>query len=263
MGAAEIQRIMSWQPNQYERFKEERAQPFHDLVALIKRKPDLRILDLGCGTGALTRDLHDSLAARETLGIDSSTEMLRKSDGLETSALHFERRDIETFAPDLPFDLVFSNAALHWVPDHPALFGRLRAFLAPGGQLAVQMPSNENHLSHRTAAEVASEEPFRTELEGHTRQSSVLAPEVYSELLYDLGFREQHVELRIYGHELEAGSDVVEWVKGSLLTDYAERLSPEAYERFLERYRQRLEETIGERRPYFYTYRRILLWARR
>jgi trans-aconitate 2-methyltransferase len=253
---------MSWQPTQYERFKAERAQPFRDLAALIRLPAPARVLDLGCGTGALTRELHDSLQARETLGIDNSAEMLESSKAFEAAALHFERRDIETFATERPFDLVFSNAALHWLPDHPALFRRLRGLLAPGGQLAVQMPSNESHLSHRTAAEVASEEPFRSELSGHVRQSSVLPPEAYAELLYSLGFREQHVELRIYGHELAGGSEVVEWVKGSLLTDYASRLSSDLYRRFVERYRQRLLELIGHEGPYFYTYRRILLWGR-
>ena len=147
---------MSWQPAQYERFKEERAQPFRDLVALIRPEPGLRVLDLGCGTGALTRELHESLGARETLGIDSSAEMLEGSKALETPTLHFQRSDIETFGADQPFDLVFSNAALHWLPDHPDLFLRLRTLLAPGGQLAVQMPSNETHLSHGTAVEVAA-----------------------------------------------------------------------------------------------------------
>ena len=253
---------MSWQPTQYERFNQERAQPFHDLVALIRPAPGLRVLDLGCGSGVLSRELHDALHARETLAIDNSIEMLEGSSAVETPALHFERRDIETFVAERPFDVVFSNAALHWLPDHPALFRRLRDWLTPSGQLAVQMPSNENHISHRTAAEVASEEPFRSELSGYHRQSSVLPPEAYAELLHDLGFREQHVELRIYGHELADGTEVVEWVKGSLLTDYARRLSTEAYARFVERYSERLAQTIGGQRPYFYTYRRILLWGR-
>jgi len=253
---------MSWQPTQYERFKRERAQPFHDLAALIHPSPGLRVVDLGCGTGALTRELHDSLVARETLGIDNSAEMLEGSEAIATPSLHFERRDIETFVAGQPFDLVFSNAALHWLPDHPSVFRRLLTLLAPGGQLAVQMPANESHLSHRTAAEVAAEEPFRSELAGYQRQSEVLLPEEYAELLYELGLREQHVELRIYGHELADGSEVVEWVKGSLLTDYAARLSSDAYGRFVERYRQRLAQAIGEKRPYFYTYRRLLIWAR-
>jgi trans-aconitate 2-methyltransferase len=253
---------MSWQPTQYERFKEERAQPFHDLVALVRPQPGLRILDLGCGTGALTRELHDSLGARETLAVDNSAEMLEKSRGLETPALHFVRRDIETFADERPFDLIFSNAALHWVSDHPALFSRLRRFLEPRGQIAVQMPTNETHLSHRTAAEVASEEPFRSALGGHTRQSCVLQPELYAELLHDLGFLEQRVELRIYGHVLADAGEIVEWVKGSLLTDYSKRLTPSLYADFVERYRERLARAIGEKRPYFYTYKRILIWGR-
>jgi trans-aconitate 2-methyltransferase len=81
-------------------------------------------------------------------------------------------------------------------------------------------------------------------------------------LLHDLGFLEQRVELRIYGHVLADAGEIVEWVKGSLLTDYSKRLTPSLYADFVERYRERLARAIGEKRPYFYTYKRILIWGR-
>ena len=101
-----------------------------------------------CGTGELTRELHQQLSAQETIGIDNSETMLVKANALAGDNLHFEKRDIETFVTDRKYDLIFSNAALHWVPDHTTLFKRLAGFLTGDGQLAVQMPANDDHLSH-------------------------------------------------------------------------------------------------------------------
>ena len=94
---------MSWDVDQYERFKNERAQPFRDLAALIEPRPNMRIVDLGCGTGELTRELHEQLAASETLGIDSSESMLEKAS--PSGTLHFQLGDIKSFTADRPFDL--------------------------------------------------------------------------------------------------------------------------------------------------------------
>src|SRR6478735_2538710 len=226
----------AWNPEQYERFRDERAQPFFDLLALVEAKPDWRAVDLGCGTGELTRLLHQKLGCRETLGVDSSAAMLGKAAPLAAGTLRFELGDIGAFAPAQPFDLVFSNAAVQWVPDHPRVFERLRAALAPGGQLAVQMPANHDFPTHVIAAEVASREPFRSALGGYRRESPVLSPEAYAELLHGLGFTRQSVRLQVYGHLLGSRGDVIEWVKGTLLTDYERRLSAPLFAQFLATY---------------------------
>jgi trans-aconitate 2-methyltransferase len=243
-----------WDPTQYERFKDERAQPFRDLVSLIDPRPDMRIVDLGCGTGELTRELHEQLSASETLGIDSSESMLSKATPSDT--LHFQLGDIATFQSDRPFDLIFSNAALHWLPDHEHLFARLATLLAPNGQLAVQIPANHDHPSHRIAAELAAS--FGIE----PRTVNVLSPENYAALLHRLGFARQHVRLQVYGHVLPSTADVVEWTKGSTLTPYREALSAGQYEEFLAEYTARLVNVLGDAQPCFYTFKRILLWAR-
>ena len=118
-----------WDPAQYEKFLHERSLPFFDLLALVRRDPEMRVADLGCGTGELTSRLHEGLKARETLAIDSSASMLDKSKPFEKNGLHFERMNIEEWVPDGEFDLIFSNAALHFVSGHDEL---IRRFATPG-----------------------------------------------------------------------------------------------------------------------------------
>src|SRR5262249_3405040 len=93
--------------------------------------------------------------------------------------------------------------------------------------------------------------------------ANVRKPEEYAELLDALGFTRQHVRLQVYGHHLAHSSDVVEWVKGSSLTRFKRVLEPAEYDKFVDEYRRRLLEVIGDRAPYFYTFKRILLWGRR
>ena len=239
--------MSAWSPDQYEKFKDERAQPFYDLVALVEPRPNMRIADLGCGTGELTRVLHERLRAKETIAIDNSDSMLSRAPS--APGLRFDKTMIESF-DQKGLDLIFSNAALHWVDDHPSLFRRLTGLLARDGQLAVQMPANEDHPSHAVAAEVARE------LGMQPKPVPVLPPEKYAQLLFELGFARQHVRMQIYGHVLPSSADVIEWVKGTLLTYYEGR-DP----RFMPLYRERLLQAIGDRRPYFYTYKRVLIWA--
>ena len=255
-----------WNPEQYNRFRDERARPFYDLIDLVELRPAMRAVDLGCGTGELTRELHHRVDARETIGIDSSPAMLAESDAFAGDGLSFREGDIAAFpaTPDVgTFDLLFSNAALHWLPDHEALLARLAQSLTPSGQMAVQVPANHDHPSHLIAAAVAAESPFREALAGYTRQSPVLAPEAYAALLDRLGFAAQTVRLQVYGHHLAGREEVIEWVRGTLLTDYEKRLPAELWPRFLDRYQERLLPELTDTHPYFYPFKRILFWATR
>jgi trans-aconitate 2-methyltransferase len=257
----------TWNPAQYGRFQSERSRPFFDLLGLVRPHADMRVVDLGCGGGELTREMHRLLAARETIGLDNSAAMLAGAEALVEDGLRFEQADIRDFAvreeTQGAFDLVLSNAALQWVPEQADLIERLTATLGPEGQLAIQVPSNEDHLSHAVAREVAAESPFREALGGHVRRFSNLTPEGYAVLLDRLGFREQHVRLQVYVHHLPSRDGVVEWVRGSLLTDYEKRLSPELFTAFLDRYRERLLPQLDGGQPFVYPFKRILVWGSR
>src|SRR5258706_8613134 len=130
----------TWNPVQYERFAKERRLPFDDLLALVAPTPGGLAVDLGCGTGELTVELHRHLGAETTVGIDSSAAML--ADAPVADGVRFEIADLATYTAPEPFDVIFANAALQWVPYHESLLTRLASMLGRGGQLAIQVPNN-------------------------------------------------------------------------------------------------------------------------
>lgn len=252
----------TWDPRIYDRFAAERRQPFDDLLALVTPCPGGRVVDLGCGTGALTAELHHRSGAAETLGIERSTTMLEAAR--PEPGLRFERGEIERFEGS-GIDVVFSNAALQWVPDHATLVPRLVSALAPGGQLAFQVPANHDHPSHRLAHRMAHEEPYFSAFRGQPppdRGDTVLAPEAYAELLDGLGAVELHVRLQVYGHHLPSAADVVTWVRGTLLTPFQAALDDTTWAAFVAEYEDRLVRELGTAEPYFYAFKRILVRAR-
>lgn len=253
----------AWSPDQYERFKSERSQPFFDLLSWVEPRPHMRVVDLGCGTGELTRLLHERLHADDTLGVDNSERMLEQAHAHAGAGLHFALADIGTLDPPVDSDLIFSNAALHWVEDHRRLFARLAESLDEGGQLAVQMPANHNHPAYRLADEVAAEESYAAALGGYRRGAAVLEPGDYDELLTSLGMRRRLALAQTYTHVLDSTTDVVEWVRGALLTAYEKRMPSDAFHGFMARYRARIAEELGNDRPYIFHFRRILLWGRK
>ena len=251
---------MPWDPEQYRKFKQERFLPFEDLFALVKVREGLDVVDLGCGTGELTALLARLLPKSRVLGIDSSPEMLATAREIERPGLEFAPGTIEAASGE--WDLVFSHAAIHWVPDHRSLIPRLLSLVRPGGQLAVQTPANHRHPAHTAIVDTALEEPFRTALSGWFRESPVLEIDAYAELLHRSGGQEITVMEKVYPHLMPDAHAVAEWTSGTTILPYFERLPAELHEPFLERYREKLRGLWPEG-PVFYTFRRIHFVATR
>lgn len=249
-----------WNVSQYERFKRERSQPARDLMAMVQPEPRMRILDLGCGTGELTSELFEGLECSSGLGIDRSAAMLAKAKSFAKPGLTFQQAEIPAFHAEEPFDLVFSNAVFQWLPDHDVLFEKVGKLVAPGGQLAVQIPANNDNPSQTVAWEVALTQPYSMDKRDLL---TVLKPEEYACLLDEVGFDQITVRLNVYLHKLESSGEVVEWMKGSLLTGYEAEMSPELFARFVNDYQAALIAQIGDQRPYLFTFKRILMHARK
>jgi trans-aconitate 2-methyltransferase len=248
----------TWDPEQYRRFQVERDQPFVDLLGLVEPVDRPVLADLGCGDGRLTAFAHQRLGADSTLGIDSSAAMLAHAP--TTEGVRFELDDVATWAAPRSLDVIVANASLQWIADHPLVLARWIGSLAGGGQLAVQVPTNADHPSHTLVGEVAAE--LGIDAPPDPVAANVLAPLDYAELLDSLGAYRQSVRLQIYAHRLPSTPEVVEWVKGTTLTRIRGATDDATYARFLDRYRERLVEAVGDRAPYTYLFKRILLWAR-
>lgn len=252
-----------WNPSQYERFRREREQPFFDLLALVEPAPDMDIVDLGCGTGRGTVLLHERLNARTTTGIDRSARMLEQRPvSARPDGLTFRIDTIESLPAEAAYDLVFSNSALHWVPNHRALVQQLVRALEPRGQLAFQIPAMHDDAGHTIAEALADSPPYREALGGWTRLQPVLPPDTYTRILYAAGLRPPRVSLHVYPHVLAGPEEVVEWYRGSLLTDYERRLEPAVFDAFVADYRQRVLAALPDERPYVFAFKRILAWGR-
>ena len=249
---------MPWDPEQYLKFSEERMTPFTDLLSIIRVRYGLSVLDLGCGTGELTRRLADHFQGSSVTGLDNSPHMLEKARNEERSGLTFVVGEIGRV--EGAWDLVFSHAAIHWVDDHLSLIPNLMSLVKPGGQLAVQLPSNHRHPAHALIVDTAREDPFRSALRGWVRHSPVLEPDRYAELLYQCGGTGITVYEKVYGHIMPDADAIAEWTAGTTLVPYFERLPKELHEPFMERYRSRLREVWPDC-PVFYTFRRILFSA--
>ncbi|MHB8625430.1 MAG: methyltransferase domain-containing protein [Aggregatilineales bacterium] len=249
---------MPWNPTVYEKFKAQRAAPFEDLLVMIEPRAGLNVIDLGCGTGELTRRLADALPGSTVLGVDNSPEMLARTAEFVRPGLHFEIGNLE--AVDGQYDLVFSHAAIHWLDNHETLIPHLLSMVQPGGQLAVQLPSNHGHRTHVLIREIAAEAPFKTALGGWSRQSSVLAADQYAELLYTNGGRNLNVFEKVYPHVLENADALADWTSGTALVPYFERLPEAMHDPFMQRYRDRLRASWPDS-PVFYGFRRILFAA--
>lgn len=256
-----------WNPEQYEQFKAQRAQPFWDLIDLVHRGGIERAVDLGCGTGELTAAAADRLGVGHMTGVDNSPAMLERAHRHGRVAVDFVDGDISRWTSDGDHDLVLANAALQWVPDHVGVLERWVAALAPEGQLAVQVPANHDHASHLASVHVAHSEPFASMFGGEPPADpvavNVLTPEAYATTLHELGLGEPHVRLQVYGHVFASSADVVEWTKGTSLTRFFKRLPPEMHDPFVQAYRDELLARLGEQTPYFYAFKRILMWGRR
>ena len=225
---------VSWDPDRYLQFSDERLRPAADLVAQIPSVRPRRVVDLGCGAGNVTRLLQRRFPDAEITGIDSSSEMLSRAKSA-VSGVRFESAQIEDWGSAEPtLDLVFSNSALHWVGDHPRLFPRLLAQLAPkGGVLAVQMPGNFGAPSHTLIRTLAQSPRWAARLRD-AQMGAVLEMDAYYRLLAPQCSRIALWETTYWQQLRGSTRPVVDWLRGTTLLPYLSRLDTDAQRAFLD-----------------------------
>jgi trans-aconitate 2-methyltransferase len=231
---------MSWNPDQYLKFAAPRLQPAIDLLARIPAI-DLRLVyDLGCGAGNVTQLLAARWPAAAITGVDDSAEMLAKARAA-APGVNWVQQSLASWRAAAAADLIYSNAALHWLPDHRRLFPELVAQLAPGGVLAVQMPRNFGAPSHTLIAQTVRNGPWRDRLEPLLAPSPVAEPAFYYEVLNPRVARLDIWETE-YLQVLSGPDPVKEWTKGTWLKQFLDALPESQRRAFEDDYAARLRE---------------------
>lgn len=229
---------MAWDPTQYLKFANERLQPALDLLGRIPALAPETVVDLGCGAGTLAPMLTARWPLAKLTGVDGSPEMLAKARADHPSAT-FLQGDIATWSPAEPVDVLYTNAALHWLDGHDALIPRLLACVKPGGWLAIQMPRNFRAPSHTTIVDAIEQGPWRAKLEPHLRRDPVRGPGYYWRLLHDRAAQLSIWETR-YLQVLSGDNPVADYTKGTWLKQFLDRLEGAEKAAFEADYRRRV-----------------------
>jgi trans-aconitate 2-methyltransferase len=234
-----------WNPAQYLQFEGERLRPALDLLARVPLADPRSIVDLGCGSGNVTRLLSERWPDAQIVGVDSSLSMLRQAHTATGGdpRITFVAADLAHWQPEAPVDLVYSNAALHWLPDHAAVFARVAAMVAPSGALAVQMPDNFRAPSHTLIADLARSKRWRKQLAASVREPPVANAGAYFEWLapfmasVDIWLTEY---LQVLAPRNDGEHPVAAWTKGTWLVPFLEVLDEQERGAFLSDYMQQL-----------------------
>ena len=228
-----------WSARQYLKFEDERTRPPRDLLAQVPLRNPRLAVDLGCGPGNSTELLIARYPQAEVVGLDSSPDMLRKARERLPQCTFIEA-DIAAWMADRRADLLFANAALQWIPDHPRVMRRLLEALPRGGVFAVQMPDNTREPSHVLQREVAASGPWASnpDIKAAAR-GDLPSPEVYYDLLKPV-CAQIDIWHGIYKHVMAKPQAIVEWFKGSALQPFLSPLNAAAREQFLAAYSEKI-----------------------
>ncbi len=229
--------MADWDPALYARFEDERTRPAAELLARVPLDAPRFACDLGCGPGNSTELIVRRFPGAEVVGLDTSDAML-DSARRRLPGVAFARADAATWAPERAPNLIFANAVLQWVPDHPALLPQLFGLLAPGGVLAVQMPDNLAEPSHRLMREVAADGPWAQAIGDPAvagRLGRMLSAERYYDLLAPLA-AEVDLWRTAYQHRMASAAAIVEWVSATGLRPFVDPLPPDLRSGFLSAY---------------------------
>jgi trans-aconitate 2-methyltransferase len=219
-----------WDPDGYLQFAEQRARPFYELLSRIFVERPRRVVDLGCGPGNLTAQLARRWPGAVIEALDSSPQMVAaaREHGVDATL-----GDLRNWRPRSDTDVVLSNAAMQWVPEHAELLVRWAGQLADGAWIGVQMPGAFDAPSHAAVRALARRQPYAKPLRDLVlREGTVVdAPVRYAELLLDAGCSADVWETT-YLHQLTGEHPVLDWISGTALLPVREHLDDPTWQRF-------------------------------
>jgi len=253
---------MAWDPKTYMTFGAERTRPAAELLARVPDEAPGRVADLGCGPGNSTALLTARWPDAKVDGIDNSEEMLAEARNSGVNA-EWVLADVASWSPRENYDVIFSNAALQWVPGHRELLPRLMGFVAPGGTFAMQVPNNFDEPGHTLIRKAAVGKSWAHKFENVRDWWHVLAPSDYFDVMEGHAAALDIWETR-YVQVLSGEDAVLAWMSGTGLRPFAAPLNESEKAEFLEIYGAGLRQAYPMRQSgvTLYPFRRLFFVAR-
>jgi trans-aconitate 2-methyltransferase len=235
----------TWSASQYLKFEDERSRPAFDLAARIPLERVTRAVDIGCGPGNSTEIVAARYPQAQITGVDTSADMLAAARKRMPAATFIEG-DAATWTPPAPVDLFFANAVMQWVPDHIGVVARLMTHLTPGGAFAFQVPDNLAEPSHMLMREVTGQGAFAAKFKTPIQREVIPSADEYYDRLSPISSRVE-IWRTTYHHVLPNVVAIVEWVKGTGLRPFLDRLDMAERGAFLAEYEKRLAHAYPPR----------------
>lgn len=255
--------MADWDPIKYLTFEGPRLRPALDLIDRVPLENPKVIYDLGCGTGNGAGALKQRWPHARVAGVDSSKAMLDKA-AEEATDIDWILADIESWVPQRQPDLIFSNAALHWLDDHEVLLPRLFGYLNQGGVLAIQMPNNFQAPSHKEIETVVKAGPWAGDLTGCLRAQPVKSLKAYYDILAPVALQCDLWETT-YLHLLDGEDAVANWTRTTALKPFLDGLDNAQGGAFFDLYKEKLARhyPVSPTGKTLFPFKRLFIVARK
>jgi trans-aconitate methyltransferase len=210
--------MTTWNPDEYARNSAAQKGWAEELLSGLNLEGEEAILDLGCGDGKITAALAEAVPQGRVVGIDNSEEMIRYAQAqhpfLEHPNLQFRLLDVRALDYTDEFNLIFSNAALHWVKDHRAILSGAYRALRKDGRLALSFGGKGNAAAVLEVVSAVGLRPeWRENFQAFKNPYDFYGPDEYRPWLVDAGFLIQRLEL-LLKDMVHAGPDrLASWIR--------------------------------------------------
>ena len=236
--------MTKWDSKQYLRYNNERTQPAIDLLSKVNINKPNNIIDIGCGPGNSTAILKQQFSNANIIGVDASIEMIEKAKSTyPNDSFLLVKLPNDLHKLDTNYDLVFSNACLHWIANHEIIIPQLFSLLNKNGALAIQIPMNGNSPLYKLVKKMSMDSKWCIDL-NQLETNKTLEPNEYFDILSKLTDSFQIWETTYY-HQMKSYDDLIHWIKGAMLRPYLNQMDAFKQEQFLNELKQQTSKVYN------------------
>lgn len=235
------------------------------LISIISLQGDETILDLGCGDGSITEQLALLVPAGKVIGIDASVGMIQTAQEICRENLAFVHMDMNDLHYSNQFDLIFSNAALHWVKDHSRLLQNSYTSLKAGGMLLWDFGGNGN-CAHflEVIQKTITKDPYQDFFTDFEMPWFMPSKNHYEKLIANVGYSSFTISEINRDRHFQTSDEIINWIDQPCIVPFIICIPDPLKNAFRkEVIEEMLEKTKQPDGTYFETFRRLQVYAKK